>query len=221
MSGLILSLLNIDRGQFYKSCFVCNSGMFTCNSDALRLPELWSDLNNELQKEVSQLIHWSSVCAVVAPSTRLDLNLLTVLIRLKYGSKRKRLDFINFPIPRELQSTRMQINHGQNTVAKSVRSLRLLPYFDQIKTTSNYGSITARIKNYDLLRLLPYFDRIKTVKTTSTGHGCHTCNICHICIKYHCHVSLVTKCVTGDFLQMTFNDVGRRREGEGVSKDAF
>jgi hypothetical protein len=48
--------------------------------------------------------------------------------------------------------------------------LRLLPYFDRIKTVktkSNYGSITARIKHYDLLRLLPYFDRIKTVKTKS------------------------------------------------------
>jgi hypothetical protein len=44
--------------------------------------------------EVSQLLHWSSVCAVVAPSTGLDLNFLTVLIRSKYGSKRKRLDFI-------------------------------------------------------------------------------------------------------------------------------
>jgi hypothetical protein len=29
-------------------------------------------------------------------------------------------------------------------------------------------------------------------------------------------VSLVTKCVTGDFLQLTFNDVGRGgREGRG------
>jgi hypothetical protein len=36
---------------------------------------------------------------------------------------------------------------------------------------------------------------------------------------------LVTKCVTGDFLQLTFNDVGREggREGGrwGVSKSAF
>jgi hypothetical protein len=33
-------------------------------------------------------------------------------------------------------------------------------------------------------------------------------------------VSLVTKCVTGDFLQLTFNDVGREggREGEWVKK---
>jgi hypothetical protein len=50
---------------------------------------------------------------------------------------------------------------------------------------------------------------VKTVSQCDTGHGCHTCNICHICTKYHCHVSLVTKCVTGDFLQLTFNDVGR------------
>jgi hypothetical protein len=28
-------------------------------------------------------------------------------------------------------------------------------------------------------------------------------------------VSLVTKCVTGDFLQLTFNDVGRGGEGGG------
>jgi hypothetical protein len=28
-------------------------------------------------------------------------------------------------------------------------------------------------------------------------------------------VSLVTKCVTGDFLQLTFNDVGRGGEGRG------
>jgi hypothetical protein len=31
-------------------------------------------------------------------------------------------------------------------------------------------------------------------------------------------VSLVTKCVTGDFLQLTFNDVGRGGEGGGVKK---
>jgi hypothetical protein len=46
----------------------------------------------------------------------------------------------------------------------------LLPYFNRIKTVktkSNYSSITARIKNYNLLCLLPYLDRIKTVKTKS------------------------------------------------------
>jgi hypothetical protein len=36
---------------------------------------------------------------------------------------------------------------------------------------------------------------------------------------------LVTKCVTGDFLQLTFNDVGREGRGgegrEGGSKSAF
>jgi hypothetical protein len=62
----------------------------------------------------------------------------------------------------------------------------------------------------------------KIVSQCDTGHGCHICNICHICIEYHCHVSLVTKCVTGDFLQLTFNDFwregGRGREG---SKSAF
>jgi hypothetical protein len=56
----------------------------------------------------------------------------------------------------------------------------------------------------------------------SYGHGCHTCNIC---TKYNCHVSLVTKCVTGDFLQLTFNDVGREGgEGSGEwvgSKSGF
>jgi hypothetical protein len=31
---------------------------------------------------------------------------------------------------------------------------------------------------------------------------------------------LVTKCVTGDFLQLTFNDVVRGGEGEGWSKSA-
>jgi hypothetical protein len=50
----------------------------------------------------------------------------------------------------------------------------------------------------------------------------HKNNICHICTKYHCHVSLVTKWVTGDFLQLTFNDVGRGgregREGGWVKK---
>jgi hypothetical protein len=56
------------------------------------------------------------------------------------------------------------------------------------------------------------------VSKCDTGHWCHTCNICHICIKYHCNVSLVTKCVTGDFLQLTFNDVGR---GEGAVKKCF
>jgi hypothetical protein len=45
------------------------------------------------------------------------------------------------------------------------------------------------------------------------------------------HVSLVTKCVTGDFLQLTFNDVGRgelgtmmsggREGGEGGVKKCF
>jgi hypothetical protein len=60
----------------------------------------------------------------------------------------------------------------------------------------------------------------KIVSQCDTGHGCHTCNICHICIEYHCHVSLVTKCVTGDFLQLTFNDVGREGGREG-SKSAF
>jgi hypothetical protein len=61
------------------------------------------------------------------------------------------------------------------------------------------------------------------VSQCDTGHGCHTSNICHICIEYHCHVSLVTKCVTGDFPQLTFNDVGRGGggEGEGGSKSAF
>jgi hypothetical protein len=39
-------------------------------------------------------------------------------------------------------------------------------------------------------------------------------------------VSMVTKCVTGDFLQLTFNDVGREGRGgeggrEGGSKSAF
>jgi hypothetical protein len=29
---------------------------------------------------------------------------------------------------------------------------------------------------------------------------------------------LVTKCVTGDFLQLTFNDVGREGRGRGVKK---
>jgi hypothetical protein len=46
---------------------------------------------------------------------------------------------------------------------------------------------------------------------------CLPLHICHICIKYHCHVSLITKCVTGDFLQLTFNDVGRGGGG-GVKK---
>jgi hypothetical protein len=40
------------------------------------------------------------------------------------------------------------------------------------------------------------------VSQCDTGYGCHTCKICHICIKYNCHVSLVTKCVTGDFLEL-------------------
>jgi hypothetical protein len=31
------------------------------------------------------------------------------------------------------------------------------------------------------------------------------------------HVSLVTKCVTGDFLQLTFNDVGRGELGTMMS----
>jgi hypothetical protein len=31
-------------------------------------------------------------------------------------------------------------------------------------------------------------------------------------------VSLVTKCVTGDFLQLTFNDVGRELREGGVKK---
>jgi hypothetical protein len=57
----------------------------------------------------------------------------------------------------------------------------------------------------------------KTVSQCDTGHGCHTCNICHIRTKYHCHVSLVTKCVIGDYLQLTFKVVGR----EGGSKSAF
>jgi hypothetical protein len=35
---------------------------------------------------------------------------------------------------------------------------------------------------------------------------------------YQISLSLVTKCVTGDFLRLTFNDVGRGREGGGVKK---
>jgi hypothetical protein len=74
------------------------------------------------------------------------------------------LDFINFPIPRELRSTRMQINHGQNTVAKSVRSFTFATIFrmnqnsqDKIELRIHYGSF----KKYDLLRLLPYLNELK------------------------------------------------------------
>jgi hypothetical protein len=55
--------------------------MFTCNSGALCLPELWFDLNNErvhVQKGTivgsKPMLHWSNVCAAVAPSTGLDLH---------------------------------------------------------------------------------------------------------------------------------------------------
>jgi hypothetical protein len=47
--------------------------------------------------------------------------------------------------------------------------------------------------------------------------GCHHCDKCHTCHKYHCHVSLVIKCVVGGLLVTDFKQV-RWEEGCGGQK---